>query len=64
MRKMSRQRARVVAMAGGVSVMSGLGPLLRQHHPRLQWLWLVFLVLMMIWVIVQMVRLQRDEGCK
>lgn len=64
MRKMSRQRARVVAMAGGVSVMSGLGPLLRQHHPRAEWVWLVFLVMMMIWVIVQMVRLQRDEGCK
>ncbi len=64
MRKMSLQRRRVVGLASSLACLSGMGPVLRQNHPRLEWAWLVLCVLLMIWVIVKMVRLQRDEGCK
>jgi hypothetical protein len=64
MRKMSLQRRRVAQLAGSLACMGGIGPSLRQHHPRVEWVWLVLYVLLMIWVIVLMVRVRRDERCE
>jgi hypothetical protein len=44
--------------------MGAIGPSLFRHHPLAEWVWLAAYVPVMIWVIVLMVRLQRDEGCK
>jgi hypothetical protein len=64
MRRMSWQRRRVVGAASSLACMSGIGPALSRHHPRVEWVWLVVYVLLLIWVIVLMVRLGRDEGCE
>jgi len=63
MRRLSEQRRRLAAMAGGLAAMSGTAPLLLQHHSRLRWGWLALMVTLMVWVIVLMVRLRRNEGC-
>lgn len=64
MRTMSRQRRRVVGLASSMACMGGVGPALFRAHPRAEWVWLLAYVLVMIWVIVLMVRLRRDEGCE
>ncbi len=63
MKRMSLQRRRVVGAASIAACMGGIGPALFQHHPRLEWVWLVLYVPLMIWLIVLMARLQRSEGC-
>jgi len=47
-----------------LAALSGMGPALSRHHPRVEWVWLVLYVPLMIWVIVLMVRLGREEGCE
>ena len=63
MRKMSLQRRRVVLLASSLTCMGGVGPSLSQHHPQLEDLWLGLMATLLIWVIVQMMRLRKDEGC-
>lgn len=63
MRKMSLQRRRLVLLANSVACMGGVGPSLSQHHPQLEGVWLGLTATLLIWVIVQMMRLRKDEGC-
>ena len=63
MRKISVQRRRVVATAGGLAAMSGVGPLLLQRHYWARWAWLGLMVTLFARVIALMVRLKRDERC-
>ncbi len=63
MRQMSVQRRRVVTMASSVAAMSGLGPLLVRGHRYLGLAWMLFIAVMLVAVIVQMVKLRREEGC-
>ncbi len=63
MRQLSERRRRLVATACGASAMSGVGPALSRHHPRLEWVWLGLLAALLVWVIVMMVRLNSEEGC-
>ena len=63
MRQMSVQRRRVVALAGSVAAMSGLGPLLLPRHSWMRWGWMGLMATLLVWVIVLMARLRRDEGC-
>jgi hypothetical protein len=64
MRAMSAERRKVVGLASSLAAMSGVGPVLLREHRRAEWVWLAVYILLMIWVIVRMVRLRRDEGCK
>jgi hypothetical protein len=64
MRAMSVERRKVVGLASSLAAMSGVGPVLLREHRRAEWVWLAVYILLMIWVIVRMVRLRRDEGCK
>ena len=64
MRKMSEERRKVVVLASSLACMAGVGPVLLRQHPRLEWAWLVVYVSVLVWVIVRMARLKRDEGCK
>ena len=64
MRKMSDERRRVAGLASSLACMAGVGPVLLRNHPRAEWVWLVMYVSLMVWVIVRMVRLRRDEGCR
>lgn len=50
-------------MAGGVSAMSGLAGAVLPRHSWLRWAWLAFVAALLVWVIVLLVRLNRDEGC-
>jgi hypothetical protein len=61
MRQMSLQRRRVVVMAGSVAAMSGAVPMLMLKHPRLGFLWLGFMVLVLVMAIRGMARLKRTE---
>jgi len=54
----------VVALAGSLACMSGVGPVLLRHHPLMEWVWLGLYILLMVCVIVLMVRLRREEGCE
>jgi hypothetical protein len=63
MRRMSVQRRRVVSLASSVAAMSGVGPLLFPHHSVARWVWLGLMATLLIWVIVLMLRLKRDDGC-
>lgn len=63
MREMSAARRRVVGLASSLACMSGVGPVLLRHHPRAEWVWLAAYVPVMVWLIVLMVRLRREEGC-
>ena len=63
MRKMSVQRRRVVSLGGSVAALNGVGPLLFPHHSAARWVWLGLMTTLLIWVIVLMLRLKRDEGC-
>ena len=60
---MSLQRRRVVVLAGLVAAMSGTGPLLLHGHRYLQIGWMGLMAVMLVLVILQMVRLRRQEGC-
>jgi hypothetical protein len=62
MREMSLQRRRVVALAGSIAAMSGAGPLLLRGHRHLGMAWIGFVAVMLVVVIVQMVKLRREEG--
>jgi hypothetical protein len=64
MREMSLKRRRVVGLASSLACMSGVGPVLLRHHPLMEWVWLGLYIALMVWVIVLMVRLRRDEGCR
>jgi hypothetical protein len=64
MRAMSAERRRVAAMASSLAAMSGVGPVLLREHRRAEWVWLAVYILLMIWVIVKLVRLRRDGGCR
>jgi hypothetical protein len=61
---MSAERRRVVVMASSLAAMSGVGPVLFRGHPRAEWVWLAVYAALMVWVIVKLVRLRRDEGCR
>jgi hypothetical protein len=43
--------------------MSGLGPLLFPRHSAARWVWMGLMATLLVWVIVLMLRLRRDEGC-
>jgi hypothetical protein len=43
--------------------MSGVGPALFRQHPLAMRVWLGSMLAALIWVIVSMARLRRDEGC-
>ena len=64
MRKLSEPRRRVVALAGSLACMSGVGPVLLRHHPLMDWVWWGLYILLRVCVIVLMVRLRREEGCE
>jgi hypothetical protein len=64
MRKMSPERRKLAALASSLACMSGVGPVLLRGYPRWEWAWLGLYIPLMIWVIVRMVRLRRDEGCE
>ena len=64
MRQISRQRRRVVVMASSIAAMSGMVPALLRGHTWMLWTWMGLEAAMLVWVIVLMVRLRRDEGCR
>jgi uncharacterized membrane protein len=59
---MSLKRRRVVVLASSVAAMSGLGTLLFHRHAWLGWAWVGLEVALLVWVVVLMMRLRRDEG--
>ncbi len=63
MRKMSVQRRRVVALAGSVAAMSGVGPLLFHRNHWAVAIWLGLMVALLVWVVVLMARLMKDGRC-
>lgn len=63
MRKLSAQRRRVVTMAASMAAISGVGPLLLRGHHSLEIVWAGLIVVLAVTVIVQTVRLRREEGC-
>ncbi len=63
MRTMSAQRRRVAALESSLACMGGVGPSLLHHHPRAEWVWLAAYIPLMLWLIVRMMRLKREEGC-
>ncbi len=64
MRQMSAARRRVIALAGSMAAMSGVGPLLLNHHHKAQLVWIGMMVVLFVRVIVLMSRLKKDEGCE
>jgi hypothetical protein len=64
MRKMSAERQRVALLASSLAAMSGVGPVLLRGNPRAEWVWLGVYASLLVWLVVRMVRLRRDEGCK
>jgi hypothetical protein len=63
MRRMSVQRRRVVSLASSVAALSGVGPLFFPRHLVARWMWLGLMATLLIWVIVLMLRMKRDEEC-
>lgn len=63
MRQLSARRRRLVSFSGSVAAMSGLGPLLFPRHSAARWVWMGLMATLLVWVIVLMLRLRRDEGC-
>jgi hypothetical protein len=63
MRRMSRQRRKVVVLASATASMSGMGPILLRGHHGWQLVWLALMATLLVTVVVQLVRLRRDEGC-
>ncbi len=63
MRQISAARRKVVVMASSLASMSGVGPILLKHHHWAQFVWMGLMATLLVWVIVLMVRLRRDEGC-
>jgi hypothetical protein len=57
------QRRRVVVLASSVAAMNGLGATLLSRHLWLGRVWLGLMVTLLVYVIVLMLRLRRDEGC-
>ncbi len=63
MRRLSGERRRIVALSGSVAALSGVVPPLLGHHPVLRWAWVGFMVSLLVYVVVLMVRLRRNEVC-
>lgn len=63
MRRLSAARRRVGVLASSIAAMSGVGPLLFQHNFWARWVWLGLMATLLVWVIVLMARLRKDEGC-
>ena len=63
MRRVSKQRRRIVALSSSVAAMSGVVPLLIRRHPVDGWMWLGMMAGLVVGAIILMVRVQRDEGC-
>jgi hypothetical protein len=63
MRQMSLQRRRVVVLAASISAMSGVGPLLLRGHRYAEIAWVGFISVMAVLLIVQMMKLRREDGC-
>jgi hypothetical protein len=61
---MSVQRRRVVVMASSLAAMSGIGSVLFRGHVWLGWTWMGVEIAFLVWVIVLLLRLRRDEGCR
>jgi hypothetical protein len=51
-------------MASSLAAMSGLGTLLFHRHAWLGWTWVGIEGALLVWVVVLMVRLRRDERCR
>jgi hypothetical protein len=47
-----------------MAAMSGVGPLLLNHHHKAQLVWIGMMVVLFVRVIVLMSRLKKDEGCE
>jgi hypothetical protein len=53
----------VVALAGSVAAMSGVGPLLFHRNHWAVAIWLGLMVALLVWVVVLMARLMKDGRC-
>jgi hypothetical protein len=61
MRELSAQRRRLAGLSACVAAMSGVGPALLRNHVRLRCVWLGAVVLMMVWVIAVLTKLNCKE---
>ena len=61
MRKMSAQRRRLAGLAACVAAMSGMGPVLLRNHARLKLVWLGAVVVVMVWLIAALTKLNCEE---
>lgn len=62
-RPLSPQRRKIVAMAGAIASMAGLGPTLAYNHPYLRMTIIGFTAVGLVYVISQMVKLKRAGNC-
>jgi hypothetical protein len=61
MRKLSRERRRVVALAAVLASASGVFPVLLRGHSRALWVWMGAEVVVLMMLIVLTVRLYRKR---
>jgi hypothetical protein len=59
-RELSPQRRKVVVLAACIASISGLGPVLFQHHRYLGLVWIALLAVALTYLMVQFVKLRRS----
>jgi len=58
---MTQERRKVVVIAASIAAMSGSVGLLARHHPWLAGVWLGLLFVALVYVMVQLVKIQRSK---
>ncbi|MDQ2925527.1 MAG: hypothetical protein M3R43_08235 [Acidobacteriota bacterium] len=61
MNKLSPQRKKVVVLAAGMACWSVGGPILVKGHPRLTMVWIGFILVALVYTVVEFVKLKRQE---
>jgi hypothetical protein len=61
MRQISERRRRLVVLCSSVAAMSGLGPVLGRHHPKLELVWIGLMAVGLVFAMTQLAALKREE---
>jgi FtsH-binding integral membrane protein len=51
----------LAGLAACVAALSGMAPVLLRNHARLWWVWLVAVVVVMVWLIAALTKLNCEE---
>jgi hypothetical protein len=64
MRKLSPRRRRIAALGGGVAATSALFGTILHDHPTVRLAWLGVLVVVVGYMISEMFKLKKEQGCR